>query len=96
MPRPAKALENAKNFLNQLELCLREMHTVLKRRGYCCVIYGTNKEYGSGQVAEVGKEIGFESMLAVSVPIIDASKSVRGDYRRSIPTEHILVLRKRK
>lgn len=94
LPRPVKPLENAKDFLGALTDCMREVFTVLKPAGRCCLVYGTNKEYGSGQVITAMRLIGFEPELAVAAPIIDASKSVRGDYRRGIPIEHVLVLQK--
>jgi hypothetical protein len=93
-PRPVKPLENSKDFLGSLRDCMSEMFKVLKRKGLCCLIYGTNKEFYSGQIVELVKSLGFDVVLAVAAPIIDASKSVRGDYRRGIPIEHILILQK--
>jgi DNA modification methylase len=93
-PRPVKSIENAKDFLGDLTVCIREMHAVLKKGAHCCLIYGTNTEFGSGQVVDAARSVGFQPVLAVGAPVIDASKSVRGDYRRGIPIEHILVLRK--
>jgi hypothetical protein len=94
LPRPHKPLENSKDFLHESLLSMKEMYTVLKRSHHCCFIYGTNKEFSSSQIIGLAKEVGFQVALAVSAPVIDASKSVRGDYRRGVPVEHILVLRK--
>jgi hypothetical protein len=94
LPRPQKPLENSKDFLHQSLLCMKEMYTVLKRHRHCCFIYGTNKDFSSSQIIGLAKEVGFQIAMAVSAPVIDASKSVRGDYRRGVPVEHILVLTK--
>jgi hypothetical protein len=94
LPRPRRPLEAAKDFLKEIEISLQQMFIALKSHRHCCFIYGTNKEFRSGQIIEIARDVGFQTALAVSAPVIDASKSVRGDYRRSVPIEHILVLRK--
>jgi adenine-specific DNA methylase len=88
------ALETTKDFLGELGKTFAEMHRILKGGGRLAVLYGTNRHYSSLDVANLTASVGFELERTIACPVIDESKMVRGDYKRSMANEHLMVLSK--
>lgn len=94
LPKISGALETTKDFLSELGKCISEMHRVLKPGGVVALLYGTNKQISSRDVADVSAACGFTLERTIACPVIDESKMVRGDYRRSMANEHMMVFSK--
>jgi hypothetical protein len=94
LSRPKRPLEAAKDFSGELTRAFAEMHRMLKPGKTLAVLYGTNKHLSSADVAEMASSVGFSLETTIACPVIDESKMVRGDYRRSMANEHLIVLRK--
>jgi len=92
LQRPKKSLDGAKDFSAELGKCIQEMYRVLKPRGYLALLYGTNRHFSSRNIADLAESNGFHLQTTIACPVIDESKMVRGDYRRSMANEHLLVL----
>jgi DNA modification methylase len=95
LERSAGALETKKDFLGELRKCFGEMYRMLRPGGRLAVLYGTNKHFSSRDVAELAEVEGFMLDNTIACPVIDESKMVRGDYKRSMANEHLIVLSKR-
>ena len=90
--RPKKPLDSVKDFSAELGKCIAEMHRVLRPGGYLTLLYGTNRQFSSRDIANLAETNGFRLETTIACPVIDESKMVRGDYRRSMANEHLLVL----
>jgi DNA modification methylase len=98
LPRttPRRALESAKDFTGELTRCFGDMFRMLKPGGTLALLYGTNKYFSSREIATLNEEKGFHLETSIACPVIDESKMVRGDYRRAMGNEHLLILVKGK
>jgi DNA methylase len=96
LPRtPAKrALEGAKDFGAELGRSFADMFRMLRRGGTLALLYGTNKYFSSRDIATLAEKQGFRLQTSIACPVIDQSKMVRGDYRRAMANEHLLILLK--
>jgi hypothetical protein len=90
------ALETKKDFLGELGKCVSEMQRMLRRGGQLALLYGTNREFSSRDVADLCAGFGFSLDRTIACPVIDESKMVRGDYKRSMANEHLMILSKPK
>jgi SAM-dependent methyltransferase len=88
------ALETTKDFLGELGKCLDEINRVLKPGGRLALLYGTNRHFSSRDVAERAETAGLRLEETIGCPVIDESKMVRGDYKRSMANEHLIILSK--
>jgi DNA modification methylase len=88
------ALETKKDFLGELGKCLGEIYRMLKPAGRLALLYGTNRHFSSRDIAELSEAMGLRLDDTIACPVIDESKMVRGDYKRSMANEHLIVLSK--
>ena len=88
------ALETKKDFLGELRKCIEEIHRILKKRGRLALLYGTNRQFSSRDVAELCGDCGLTLERTIACPVIDESKMVRGDYKRSMANEHLMIFSK--
>jgi DNA modification methylase len=88
------ALETKKDFLGELRKCLSEINRMLKRGGKLALLYGTNRHFSSRDIAELSESVGLTLEDTIACPVIDESKMVRGDYKRSMANEHLIILSK--
>lgn len=88
-------------YLADMTACLREMHRVLKPRGYCVLVLGDVERNGAHRnTAELLAEIaaGLSEPFSVEGIVADSVPDERRSRRRTTTTkvERILVLRKRR
>lgn len=88
------ALETKKDFLGELGKCFGEIHRMLRPGGRLALLYGTNRQFSSRDVAELAGSCGLVLERTIACPVIDESKMVRGDYKRSMANEHLMVFSK--
>ena len=93
LERPPKktSLDTASDFAAELQKSFADMHRMLKHDGFLVLLYGTNKHFSSRNIADLAEQVGFLLKRSIACPVIDESKMVRGDYRRSMANEHLLV-----
>jgi DNA modification methylase len=94
LPKTRGALETTKDFAAELRKSFAEVHRILRSNGRFALLYGTNRQFSSRDIAALATDVGFDLVTTIACPVIDESKMVRGDYKRSMANEHLLILTK--
>jgi len=95
-PKRNETLETSKDFKEELKKGIHQMYKVLKKNGYCFLVYGdpSTEESITKIAIEDAKKIGFKYLGLISCPIEKTLKNHHEKYRRFIPKDFILIFRK--
>lgn len=94
LSRPKRPLEVSKDFASELTKCFVEMHRILRPGRKLAILYGTNRQFSAADVVNMATVAGFGFERSILCPVIDESKMVRGDYRRRVANEHLIIMTK--
>ena len=95
-PSKKETLETTTDFKTELKKGIEKMHSVLKKNGYCFVVYGDpSTEDSLTRVAiKDAVDIGFKYEGLISCPIEKTISNHHEKYRRFIPKDFILIFKK--
>jgi len=98
LEKPSKntPLETTNDFKNELRKGIEKMHVVLKKGGYCFIVYGDpSTEDSLTRIAiRDALDIGFKYNGLISCPIEKTISNHHEKYRRFIPKDFILIFKK--
>jgi len=95
-PARSAALETARDFREGLKEALGEIYQALDNRKYCFLVYGDPSTEGglTRSAIEDAAQIGFEYEGLIACPIEKVAADHHEKYRRFIPKDFILILKK--
>jgi hypothetical protein len=96
LAKPIRPHDQAKDFALELGKTFGLMYRMLKTGGLCSILYGTNNSFSSADILHIAENQGFVYKETILCPVVDESKMIRGDYKRSMPNEHLITLYKAK
>ena len=95
-PLRGTTLESTNDFKNELKKGIEKMYVVLKKGGYCFVVYGDpSTEDSLTRIAiRDALDVGFKYNGLISCPIEKTISNHHEKYRRFIPKDFILIFKK--
>ena len=95
-PPRGTTLESTNDFKNELKKGIEKMYVVLKKGGYCFVVYGDpSTEDSLTRIAiRDALDVGFKYNGLISCPIEKTISNHHEKYRRFIPKDFILIFKK--